>query len=243
MRMSSVLLCLVCVVGSARAQQDPATAIVGGTVFRNATSPPIENGVVVLIGGKITAVGPRTQVRIPRGARVVNATGMSVLPGFWNSHLHFSESKWDSAGSVPAAALSRALADIALSRGFTHVIDIGSFLDNTLALRRRINSGEVTGPEIRTTGPPFVPPNGNPFYIEPIKLPELPSAGAARTLVNQRLDAGADYIKVFAGAPSSPQTVVIMPADVLRAVVATAHQRGRLVFAHPSSGEGLRRAV
>jgi len=60
------------------AQQQQPVAIKGATVL-TMTGPPIENGTVVISGGKIVAVG--ANVQIPSGAEVVDATGKYVMPG------------------------------------------------------------------------------------------------------------------------------------------------------------------
>lgn len=60
-------------------------AITGGHVVP-VSGPPIENGTVLLVEGKIQAVGPK--VKVPRRATVVDASGMWVLPGFVEPHAH-----------------------------------------------------------------------------------------------------------------------------------------------------------
>jgi imidazolonepropionase-like amidohydrolase len=64
--------------------QDSSTATVtafsGGRVIDGWGGTPIENGVVVIRGNKIQAVGPAASVAIPAGARTVDVNGMTVLP-------------------------------------------------------------------------------------------------------------------------------------------------------------------
>ena len=59
-------------------------AIVGGKLL-TITHGTIENGVVVLENGKITAVGPATATKVPKGAQVYNAKGMTVYPGLFDA--------------------------------------------------------------------------------------------------------------------------------------------------------------
>jgi imidazolonepropionase-like amidohydrolase len=127
--------------------------------------------------------------------------------------------------------------------GFVRVLDTGSWLANTLALRRRIDSGEVAGPAILTTGPGFVPQHGSPFYILPARLPELHSPVDAKAQVASRLQDGADAIKLFTGSVASPTVVVPMPLAVVRAATTEAHRHGRLVLAHPTNNDGLEAAL
>jgi imidazolonepropionase-like amidohydrolase len=54
---------------------------------------------------------------------------------------------------------------------------------------------------------------------------------------------GADHVKLFTGSWADPRTIVVMPEEIVRAAVETAHGRGRLVLAHPSDSAGARAAV
>lgn len=169
--------------------------------------------------------------------------GCSVLAGFWNAHVHFTEPVWLGAATAPAPKLRGALTEMLLQYGFVHVLDTGSDLDNTVVLRSRIAKGELPGPDILTAGFPFAPPRGTPFYIKPLKLPELVSPAAARDSVLRRLARGADFIKVFAASPVSIGRVVEMPPAILQAVTAAAHAKGRWVAAHPTTNAGADLAI
>jgi imidazolonepropionase-like amidohydrolase len=217
---------------------------VGGTVFGSPGAQPIEDGTVLVADGRIAAIGPRSAVEIPADAEVVDAAGGSVLAGFWNLHVHFTEPVFAGADTVASGVLAGALREMLLQHGFVHVLDTGSFLDNTLALERRIESGEVPGPEIWTTGAPFTAPGGTPIYVRPIELPALAMPEAARDSVRARLDRGADAIKLFAGSPVDwEKPPVLMDEAVVAAVTETAHAAGALVLAHPTSVAGARVAA
>jgi imidazolonepropionase-like amidohydrolase len=88
--------CLICIALSATlpatAEQLPAalsqtTAFVGGQVLP-ISSPPIDNGVVIIKDGKITAVGPADNVTIPAGANQIDCTGKAIMPGLVDTHSH-----------------------------------------------------------------------------------------------------------------------------------------------------------
>lgn len=68
------------------------TAFTGGTVLPIAAggerAEPIENGVLVIADGKVLAVGPASEVTVPEGARIVDATGKFVTPGLVEAHGH-----------------------------------------------------------------------------------------------------------------------------------------------------------
>jgi imidazolonepropionase-like amidohydrolase len=63
------------------------TALVGARVL-TAAGAEYDNGVVLIEGGKVTAVGPAASVAVPAGAKVVDAAGRVVTPGLVDSHSH-----------------------------------------------------------------------------------------------------------------------------------------------------------
>jgi imidazolonepropionase-like amidohydrolase len=240
-------LASVCAARSASAQKGSDSthilALVGGRIYGSPDAAALDDGIVLIRNGLITAIGRRGAIPIPAGAEVLECSGAVIVAGFWNSHVHFTESHWSGADTLPAPFLTRHLREMLTQYGFVRVLDTGSWLANTLALRRRIDSGEVTGPAILTTGPGFVPQRGSPFYILPARLPKLQSPADAKAQVASRLQEGADAIKLFTGSAASPTLVVPMPLAVVRAATIEAHRHGRLVLAHPTNNDGLKAAL
>jgi imidazolonepropionase-like amidohydrolase len=72
---------------AATAPEDAVTAVVGARILTG-TGLEIENGVVLIKGDKIAAVGPAASVAVPDGAKIINAAGRVVTPGFVDSHSH-----------------------------------------------------------------------------------------------------------------------------------------------------------
>src|SRR6185369_6893934 len=71
----------------AEAPTVPATlALVGGWIIDGYEGRPIEDGVVLISGNRITAVGTRSQVAVPAGVATIDTRGMSVLPGMADMH-------------------------------------------------------------------------------------------------------------------------------------------------------------
>ena len=240
------LLAAACGVQPAGDRTTPGSnivALVGGRVQTSPEAAPITDGVVLIGNGVITAVGSRRDSPVPPGATVIDCAGATVTSGFWNSHVHFMGSAFQQADSAPARTLDEALRAMLTSWGVVHVVDVGSSLPNTLALRRRIESGEIPGPSILTAGVGFVPVGGSPYYILPARLPELTAADQTATIVNDQLDRGADVVKLFTGSWARRDLIVVMPVDLVRAATEVAHRRGRLVFAHPSNSAGARAAI
>jgi imidazolonepropionase-like amidohydrolase len=218
------------------------TALVGGRVLSSPQAAPIPDGVVLVEGARITAVGPRATQQIPEGAAVVDCSGGTITAGFWNSHVHFTGAQFRGAQTAGADTLAAGLRAMLTSYGVVHVVDTGSLLANTLALRRRIESGEIDGPSILTAGAGFPPAGGSPYYILPARLPELARPEDA-ALVEAELARGADIVKLFTGSFAAPRSIVVMPLAIARAAVEVGHRRGKLVFAHPSNNAGARVAI
>src|SRR5262245_9895294 len=218
-------------------------ALVGGRVQPSPEAPTINDGVVLIDNGIITAVGSRASVPVPSGATLTDCVGATVTSAFWNSHVHFTGAVFQRADSAPAAQLADGLRAMLTSWGVVNAVDTGSYLPNTLELRRRIDSGEISGPAILTAGSGFVPVGGSPYYILPARLPELTDADRTTTLVNGELDRGADVVKLFTGSWASRTQIVVMPVELVRVATDVAHRRGKLVFAHPSNSAGARAAI
>lgn len=223
-------------------------AIQHARIYTAPGAVPIEDGTILIRDGAIAEVG--TEVDVPAGSAILSCNGCVVMAGFWNVHVHFSEPKWNFAQWKSEAALDPQLADMFLSRGFTTVVDLGSNPADTMALRRRIELGELKGPYIYTAATGLYPPDGVPFYLRETMpawltglLPQPSTPDAARRAVRRNLDAGADVTKLFTGSWVERGKVKPMPVEIARAAVDESHLNGKLVFAHPSNLEGTRIAI
>jgi imidazolonepropionase-like amidohydrolase len=223
-------------------------AIMADRAYPSATADAVSDVTVIAIDTKITAVGKGLQ--IPAGAHVIRCEGCTILPGFWNAHVHFSEPKWLSAEAQPAARLAQQLEAMLTRSGFTTVVDTGSNPADTIPLRRRIDSGEIPGPRILTAGVPIYPPDGIPFYLKETLPPEIlrllstPSDPAqAAAVVQANADAGADLLKLFTGSLVARDRVLPMPGPIARAAALAARERQLPVYAHPSDRAGVEVAI
>jgi imidazolonepropionase-like amidohydrolase len=217
--------------------------LVGGDVYRTPTAAPLRDAVVVTLSGTITAVGSRSEVEIPADAQVIDCAGKSIVAGFWNSHVHFTRPVWQNAASAPAATLEAPMRDMLTRWGFTTVWDLGSNPVDTLALRRRIEAGEVAGPRILMAGDIF-PKGGHPVYLpREVQLPEAATPDDALRFARGYMGMGLDGIKLFTGAFMGDKPVVNMDADVAKAAVEVAHAEGKPTFAHPQNRVGVETVI
>jgi imidazolonepropionase-like amidohydrolase len=223
-------------------------ALVGGTIYASSTEEPVQDGVVLIQDGKIVAVGSRTSIQVPRTVQQLDCSGLTITAGFWNSHVHFFERKWANAATIPGPELDRQLQDMLTQYGFTSVFDTGSMWENTRELRDRIESGEVQGPSIRSTGEALVAPGAIPserilsilgFMTFP--APEITDAAQATEASRKLLTEGVDGIKLHLQTPPPPNPP--FPESAIAPAVSEAHRSGKPVFVHPNSAADVLAAV
>ena len=226
--------------GFSAAAHAQTLALVGGTVYPSPDATPLQDAVVVVTSGSITAIGHRGDVQIPNDVRLIDCTGKTVVAGFWNSHVHFTQAVWASATRGPAAPLTAHMQEMLTGWGFTTVWDLGSDPATSLPLRRRVNAGEVPGPNILLAGSMY-PKDGHPVYLPAeMQLPETDMPDQAAQWARSYLDMGLDGVKLFTGAyKGEDKPVVNMEVAVAKAAVDVAHARGKPVFAHPQNRTGV----
>jgi len=217
-------------------------ACVGGKVYPSPTATPIDDAAVLIEDGKITTVAAGARFKLPASTQVLDCQGKTIVAGFWNSHVHF-ETGWHGAETAPAAQLTAHMQEMLTHWGFTTVWDLGSEPSNTLALRKRVEAGEVPGPRILMAGDIF-PEHGHPVYLPPeMELPEAGNAGEAMLMARGYLSMGYDGIKLFTGAYMGDKPVINMPTPIVKAAVDVAHAQGKPVFAHPQNHTGVDNAL
>lgn len=215
----------------------------GGSIYASPEAAPLSDAVVVISGGVISAVGPSREVRTPQDARVVDCAGKTIVAGFWNSHVHFTQAVWKNAASAPAAPLEDHMQEMLTRWGFTTVWDLGSDPTDSLALRNRVNSGEVPGPNILFAGDIF-PKGGHPVYLPAeIKLPEAATPDEAGQMARAYMEMGLDGMKLFTGAYMGDRPVINMDPAIAKAAVDVAHAQGKPVFAHPQNKTGVETVI
>jgi len=253
------LMCVVCLAAVGLPQSTPGStstlALVGGTVYASPTDAPIRDAVVLVRDGRIAAVGDRRSLRVPQDVQIIDCAGLTITAGFWNSHVHFLQRKWADAAKTPASELERQLQEMLTQYGFTSVFDTWSMWENTRRLRDRIESGEVAGPRILSTGEAIFPKGVAPAQAatqaawgalgfmpsEGLQVARVEEPVEAVAAAKKLLDAGTDGIKLY--AVTIGRNGVALPEPVIQALVKEAHGRGKLVFAHPTTESGLMAAV
>ncbi|MFC0628360.1 amidohydrolase family protein [Kribbella deserti] len=156
------------------------TALIHATVIDIDTGRRLRDHTVLLSGDRITAVG--REVRIPRGARVIDLTGKYVVPGLADMHAH-------------ALSTERVDLPLHLANGVT-TIRIMSGNAMVYDWRDRVDAGSLTGPRM-VVGSQIV--DGDPTLWDPNLLPAVvvTDEASARDAVRRLKDEGADFIKVY----------------------------------------------
>lgn len=131
-------------------QPQDVVAFVGGRVItmRDAERRQeiIEDGVVVVRGESIAAVGPRGEVAIPAGARIVDASGKTLMPGIVDVHAHAAHF---GAGVVPQQNWAY-YANLAY--GVTTMHDPSASTEFVFSQSELVKAGAMVGPRVTSTG-------------------------------------------------------------------------------------------
>jgi imidazolonepropionase-like amidohydrolase len=215
----------------------PTLALVGGQVVDGYEGKPIPDGVVLIAGARIAAVGPRSEVAVPAGTPVIDTRGMTVLPGLADMHVHLmivghgDYEHWDKTyrGRFQKEIMPAAARQL-LRSGVTFARDLGAPLEDSLVVRQRIEKGEIPGPRLFVSGP-FIQ---HAPYFEYEKEFRWGVSGAAdgRAKTQKLVDAGVDVIKLI----DQDQ----MTEEEVQAVIETAHKGGKPVVAHAHREDEIR---
>lgn len=227
-----------------------------GRLIDPTTGKVSENVGLVIRDGKIAAVGVASA---PAGAKVVDLSHETVLPGLIDVHVHLT-SNANNEGlngltvSVPREAIDGVPnAKRTLLAGFTTARNVGASHFTDVALRDAINDGEIEGPRLQVSGPPIGATGG---HADENLLPEefhyagdgvADSPWAARAIVRRNFKYGADLIKFMAtgGVLSHGNSVggQQLSQEEMDAIVAEAHMWGRKVAVHAHGTEGIKAAI
>ena len=182
------------------ATPDNVVAIRAGRMFDVKTGTMLTNQIILIKGDRIADVGP--SVQIPAGARVIDLSTASVLPGMIDGHVH-NAGRGDSVEMKTLVMVQSARRD--LEAGFTTTIDMdsrGGF--GTVELRDAINEGLVNGPRMQVVGQslnqrasgPY--PNLVPgFYSSYTENKNINGPWLARAAVREAKLHGTDWVKIY----------------------------------------------
>jgi len=241
-----------------------AVLLIPDRVWTATEDAPHDGWAVLVRGERIEAVGPRSQVNAPSDATTINLPGTTLLPGLIEGHSHlllhpYNETSWNDQVLHEPLALRVARATnharATLLAGFTTVRDLGTegagYAD--VGLRDAINQGIIPGPRMQVvtraivvTGE-YAPKGFTPEYADQIPqgAEEANGVEGFTRVVRDQIKRGADWIKIYADYRWGPNGEA-MPGPTqaeFNAAVEAARSSGRMVAAHSTTAEGMRRAV
>ena len=175
-------------------------ALVGGRLIDGRGGEPVENATVVLRGSVIGAAGPSDAISVPEGAKRVDASGLTIVPGLIDAHYH-------SVNDLENPALF-------LSHGVTTFRDPG----HPFRFYQAVSQTNKPMPRVFVTGAHLdaYPP------VWPQQAVLIENAEQARKTVNEHVDRGASAIKIYFRLPREMYPVVCATAK-RRGVPVTAH--------------------
>lgn len=176
------------------------TAIVGATLIDGQGRAPVTDAVVVVRGEKILAVGARQSVLLPKNAEVIDAKGLTLLPGLIDAHFHL-----DGDDQLPL---------LFLRHGVTSVRDPGAWIEAYDSIRQSLQPL----PRLFLAGPHL--DNAPPAY--PADSLIVRDTNETRLAVNRLIDQGASVIKVYFRLPLGLIQIAAETAHA-RGVPVTAH--------------------
>ncbi|MCL6591112.1 MAG: amidohydrolase family protein [Firmicutes bacterium] len=199
-------------------------ALINGTLIDGTGAAPILHAALVIENGKVLAAGKMEQITIPKDAKVINVKNNTIMPGFFNAHVH---------GAFNAERLKEWA-----QAGVTSVRDMSANIGSVNEIKNlRKNLDRPDCARLYTTGPIITTVGG--YGGLPVASPE---DGRKKTLM--LINAGVDAIKIsledgYAGASGLPK----LSQDELRAIISTAHKLGKRVTVHITQARYLKQAV
>ena len=182
-------------------------AIVGATLEDSTGAAPLNDSVILIEGGVITAVGPRSDVSIPKDATILDASGRYAVPGLWDMHAHYEQVEWG---------------PIYLAAGVTSVRDVGNEFEFIRMLHDELDGKDrlAVGPHLEFAGAIDGP--------GPISLGVITAETPEKAIqwVEKYKAAGAKQIKIYSS----------VKPEVVKAITAAAHARGMTVTGHIPEG-------
>jgi imidazolonepropionase-like amidohydrolase len=242
---------------------DTVVAIVGATLIDGNGGPAVPDVTIVVRGKRIAAVGPRASVKVPTGARVVDATGKFATPGFIDTNVHLS--LYNNGESMVRYEerfldLVTEAAQTELKYGITTVRDSYGALIPLIAIRDSIAHGKLLGPRMLVAGnivgwggpksPLFSNATPTTYFDE--RMMDFIAQGSGeellelapddlRVAINNYLDKGPNFVK-YGGTAHTNNLITFSPRQQ-EALVDAVHKRGLFAEVHSTNPEPLRISV
>jgi imidazolonepropionase-like amidohydrolase len=268
LRSTFVCVAIACAPLAATAQRtqvaaEAVTAIVGATLIDGNGGPASADMTLVIRGKRIVDLGPRASIKVPAGARVIEASGKYATPGFIDTNVHLS--LYNNGESMVRYEdrfndLVVEAAQTVLKHGITTVRDSYGALLPLIAVRDSIKAGHLVGPRMLVAGNivgwggpksmTFSAATPATYFDE--RMMDFITQGSGeelldmspdelRVAINAYLDKGPDFIKY--GGTSHTNNLITFSPGQLTALIGEVKKRGRVAETHATNPEPLRMSV
>ncbi|NNC05749.1 amidohydrolase family protein [Corallococcus exiguus] len=207
----------------------------GGTVLDGSGGQPLEEGAVVVRDGRIVSVGLAINVKVPKGAEVIDFKGQTLLPGLISDHSHVGQTSGTTTGSqnYTRENIEKQLRQFA-AYGVTTVTALGMNRPLFNELRKEAHADSFTGADLFGAGQGIGVPEGGPPQAMTNNAPDQlfrpttaeEARAAVRSLAKNRVDLVKVWVDTFLG--KLPK----MKPDIYKAVIDESHKQGLRVAAH-----------
>ncbi|WP_029033668.1 amidohydrolase family protein [Salinimicrobium terrae] len=215
------LMCLLLFSACNSPKESTDLLILNATVLDVETGKEMPGKMIAISGDTIRAVLDIEESEKFTATKVIDAENQYVMPGLWDMHVHFR-------GGDTLVAENKDLLPLFLAYGVTTVRDAGGDItQSVLDWRQKINSGELDGPAIFTSGPKLDGPE--PAWDGSIEVAGLEDIPAALDSLEQLK---VDYVKMYDGS---------LTKEVFYGIIAAAEERGLKTTGHmPMSADILK---
>ena len=221
----------------------PADIVLRAARAFDGRGDPISPAVVHVRGSGIVAVG--SAVDAPPDAETLDLGDVTLLPGLIDAHVHITNSFADEPDRDADTGVRGAqTAEALLLSGFTTVRSLGSGNFADVTLRDAIASGATPGPRLLVSGQGMTDGNITAAEGDRIGSGATPATeDEVRAFVRTRLEAGVDWVKIFASRSSRAGGTPTYSQRQLEWAVEEAASASVPVSAHAHAAEAARRAI
>jgi imidazolonepropionase-like amidohydrolase len=213
-------------------------AIVGGMLIDGTDGKPVPHSLILIDGNKIVAVGTKDTLKVPPGAKLVDAGGMTVMPGLIDAHVHMDTightdyQYWHETYRSHIQDIYALSSRHMLFSGVTTALDLGGKAEDLAAYKKRLESGAEVGVRLKSTMGFITDLTENyvAHWHRGYQTINVHSPEEARAAAKKFIGFGAEVLKAYTG----------LNGEEVKAIAEEAHAKGLWVTGHV---EGIQNTI